>query len=135
MHVRNDKLESVARVNVAGNCFFGTAEAFLAFYTNYYTTFWDWISVKNKFIGQEQFVMTETCRRYKNNCHPWFAGRFYSWFALAAAIMNKEKLTGVVSPHYLFLDEPPSSLPQLPHGNKISYCNGSVVPVSDPTCT
>ncbi len=133
MHVRNDPLEAVARVNVAGNCFFGTAEAFLQFYTNYYTTFWDWISVKNKFIGSDQFVMTETCRRYAAGCYPYFAGRFKTWFALAAVIM-KRKTMSRISPHYLFLENPPASLPKLPHGNKVSYCKGSVVVANDLKC-
>ena len=133
MHVRNDPLDAVARVNVAGNCFFGTATAFLQFYTNYYTTFWDWISVKNKFIGSDQFVMTETCRRYSLGCFPYFAGRFKSWFSLSAVIMKKKKLSGI-SPHFLFLDNPPESLPKVPTGQRISYCDGVVVPANDPKC-
>ena len=130
MHVRNDPLDAPGRVNVAGNSFFGTGEAFLIFYRNYYNTFYDWITVKNKFIGSDQFVMTETCRRYASGCYPYFAGRFKSWFALSAVIMGKKKLTEV-SPKYLFLDKEPDNLSELPEGRRITFCNGRVLPIDD----
>ncbi len=130
LHVRNDGLDAPGRVNVAGNSFFGSAEAFLTFYNNYYTTFWDWIRVKNKFIGSDQFVMTETCRRYAESCYPHFAGRFKSWFALSAVVMGKKPLSEI-SPQYLFLDKPPKDLPELPQGKRITYCNGRILPVDD----
>jgi hypothetical protein len=129
MHVRGDPLTAVARVNVAGNTFIGTGGAFLTFYTNYFTTFWDWIKVKNKFIGSDQFVMTETCRRYEKSCFPHFAGRFKSWFGLSAVYMGKKPLK--FSTKYLFLDKPPEDLPDLPQGKRITFCNGRVLPVDE----
>lgn len=130
MHVRNDSLDKPGRVNVAGNTFFGTAQAFLDFYDNYYQTFYDWIAVKDKFIGSDQFVMTETCMRYASGCYPYFAGRFKSWFALSLVIMGKKELTKV-SPHYLFLDQEPKDLPRVPEGKRISFCDGHVSLLED----
>ncbi len=124
LHVRNDGLDSEARVNIAGNSFVGTGRAFLDFYPKYFQTFWHWVSIK-KFIGSDQFVMTETCRRYSHNCHPFYPGRFRKWFAMAAAVAGKESFSEV-SPHYLF-DDPPSDLPDIPSGKKVSYCNGEIV--------
>ncbi len=131
MHVRNDPLDAIARVNVAGNSFFGTDKAFLTFYKNYYSTFYDWIAVKNKFIGSDQFVMTETCRRYASSCYPYFAGRYKSWFALSEVIMGKKKFNRGVSPHYLFLEDEPKDLQVAPEGKRITYCNDRVLPVDD----
>jgi len=137
VHVRNDPLDAPARVNVAGNSFVGTGHAFLNIYSKYYQTFWHWITIR-KFIGSDQFVMTETCRRYRTHCHPYFPGRFKSWFAMAHAMAGKEGHTDFakVSPKYLFLDEPPSDVPEVPIGKKVSYCDGEIVTkgADEPTC-
>jgi len=125
LHVRNDKLSSPSRVNIAGNAFVGTVKSFMEFYPRYYQTFWDWISIK-KFIGSDQFVMTETCRRYKDYCHPFFPGRYKMWFAMAYALSGKRPFDQV-SPEYLFLEEPPSNLPPVPSGQYVSFCNGNIV--------
>ena len=128
LHVRNDDLESEARVNIAGNSYFGTKDALLAFYFQYYLTFWDWVKKKNKFIGSDQFVLTETCRRYPMNCHPYFGGGFRWWFAFADKVfLGKDLTVNKVSPHYLFLDEPPTDLEEVPDGQRVSYCNGTIV--------
>jgi hypothetical protein len=129
LHVRNDKLTSPSRVNIAGNAFVGTGRAFLEFYPKYYETFWHWISIK-KFIGSDQFVMTETCRRYKANCHPFFPGRFKSWFAMAYAMSGKRPFNEVSS-QYLFLDEPPKDVPKVPSGMSVSFCKDLIVTGSD----
>jgi len=140
LHVRNDPLDSIARVNIAGNAFYGTSQAFLNLYTKYYHTFWDWIHNHHKFIGSDQFVITETCRRHKEVCYPYFAGRFKSWFALSAVVMGEKPITEV-SPHYLFKDDendngkngnvnvkiPPNTSQldvdvQVPQGQRITYC-------------
>ena len=55
------------------------------------------------------------------------------WFALSAVIMKRKNKFGM-SPHFLFLDSPPPSLPKLPEGKSISYCGGIVVPTDDPGC-
>ncbi len=136
LHVRDDPPESDARVNIAGNGFFGTAKAFLALYTKYYETFWDWIHVKNKLIGSDQFVMTETCMRYADVCYPYFPGWYKDWFAMGNLLMKhpKYKLKGV-SPEYVFLDQPPASISEVPTGHRISYCNGTgVVLVDEKEC-
>lgn len=125
LHVRNDNLSSPSRVNIAGNAFVGTVKSFMEFYPRYYQTFWDWVSIQ-KFIGSDQFVMTETCRRYKDHCHPFFPGRFKMWFAMAYAMSGKRPFDQV-SPEYLFLDEPPLNLPPVPSGNYVSFCNGNIV--------
>lgn len=125
LHVRNDPLTSPSRVNIAGNAFVGTDKAFLEFYPRYYDTFWHWISIK-KFIGSDQFVMTETCRRYKAYCHPFFPGRFKMWFAMAYALSGKRPFNEV-SKDYLFLDEPPKDIPAVPIGKFVSYCRNEIV--------
>lgn len=130
MHVRNDGLDAPGRVNVAGNMFLGTGDAFLTFYEHYFKTFYDWIAVKNKFIGSDQFVMTETCRRYASGCYPYYAGRFKKWFALSAVVLGRQPLSEI-SPHYLFLDEEPNDVPAVPEGKRITYCNDRVVPIDD----
>ncbi len=133
LHVRNDPLDRIPRVNVGAGAFFARGEALLDYYTKFFITFWDWIHVQNKFIGQEQFVMTETCRRYISACHPHYPGRWRDWFALAEVVRNRTRLSEK-SPHYLFLDEPPPYLPDVPEGRRISYCNGTVVFADDPKC-
>ena len=125
MHVRNDGLDAPGRVNIAGNSFGGTGRAFLEFYPKYYHTFWHWISIE-KFIGSDQFVMTETCRRYKTHCHPFFPGSFRNWFAMSYAMAGKKDFSKV-SPKYLFLDKPPSDVPEVPDGKMVSYCDGKIV--------
>ena len=130
LHVRSDSLDSPRRVNIAGNSFFGSDEAFLALYKRYYETFWDWISVKDKFIGSDQFVMTETCYRYADACHPYFPGWYKMWRAMSQAVMGRAPLTGISS-EYLFLDEPPASLPEVPNGHRVSYCKGKGVVLAD----
>ena len=129
-HVRGDPLDAPGRVNVAGNSYYGTKEAFLNMYPRYYETLWDWVKVKNKFIGSDQFVLTETCRRYKEYCFPYFPGNFNQWFALFEAVMGK-KAIGKMSEKYLFLDQAPSDLVAVPVGKKVTYCNGEVIAVDD----
>jgi len=124
LHVRNDGLDSPARVNIAGNSFVGTGRAFLDFYPKYYQTFWHWVTIK-KFIGSDQFVITEACRRYRSNCHPFYPRRFKHWFAMALAMSGGLDFSQV-SPHYLF-DIPPPNLPEVPSGKKVSHCNGEMV--------
>lgn len=125
LHVRNDPLSSPSRVNIAGNSFVGSAKSFLTVYEKYYETFWDWISIK-KFIGSDQFVMTETCRRYKAYCHPFLPGRFKSWFGMALALSGQRDVSQV-SPEFLFLDEPPSNPAIVPSGKYISYCRNEIM--------
>ena len=125
LHVRNDDLNSKARVNVGGNAWFGSAGAFLDLYPRYYTTFWDWIH-NGKFIGSDQFVMTETCRRYQSSCHPYYPGRFRDWFALSGAVAGNRGDISVISPHFQFLDEPPKDVAVMPVG-KVTFCNNTVV--------
>ncbi|GFH46807.1 hypothetical protein CTEN210_03281 [Chaetoceros tenuissimus] len=125
LHVRNDPLSSPSRVNIAGNSFVGSGKSFLTIYEKYYETFWDWVSIE-KFIGSDQFVMTETCRRYKAYCHPFLPGRFKSWFGLALALSGKRDVSQV-SPEFLFLDEPPSNPAIVPSGKYISYCRNEII--------
>ena len=127
LHVRNDGLESNARVNVAGNSYLGTKEAFLTFYFQYFQTLWDWIKTKDKFIGSDQFVLTETCRRYPTNCHPYFAGGYEWWFAFARIVFSgRESNLTTVSPYYIFDEEPPTDLEEVPDGKRVAYCNGTI---------
>jgi len=128
LHVRNDDLSKIGRVNLAGNAWYGSASAFLELYPRYYATFWDWIS-KGKFIGSDQFVMTETCRRYKSSCHPYYPGGWRDWFALSAAVAGKRGNISEISPHFLFLDEPPKDITAIPTGQKVTFCNETVVAV------
>ena len=125
LHVRNDGLDSIARVNIGGNAWFGSATAFLDLYTKFYATLWDWI-YKGKFIGSDQFVMTETCRRYRNICHPYYPGKFRDWFALSRAVAGTKKGISEISPHFLFLDEPPKDVAETPMG-KVTFCNNAAV--------
>ncbi len=124
LHIRDDELDAVARVNIAGNSFVGTCRAFLEFYPLYFQTFWDWVS-KKKFVGSDQFVITEACRRYRSHCHPFFPGKFKHWFAMSKALAGEINFSEV-SPKYLFAD-PPSTLPEMPSGKKVTYCNGEMV--------
>jgi hypothetical protein len=124
LHVRNDEVGAEARVNIGGGSFVGTGRAFLEFYPLYFQTLWHWASLK-KFIGAEQFVLTETCRRYKSNCHPFFPGKFRYWFAMSRALAGRINFSEV-SPHYLFAD-PPTSLPEVPSGKKVTHCGGEMV--------
>ncbi len=130
LHVRNDPLSSRARVNIAGNSFLGTTRSFQEFYPKYYETFWDWISMK-KFIGSDQFVMTETCRRYQSHCHPFFPGRFKDWFAMYKLMQGSYERGGSkdytqISKHYLFSDKPPDAK-QVPTGKRVGYCNEEII--------
>jgi len=128
LHVRNDELSSRCRVNIAGNAWFGSGRAFLELYPRYYATFWDWIT-NGKFIGSDQFVMTETCMRYRSSCYPFYPGKFRDWFALSDAVRgNRGKILNE-SPQFLFLDEPPKDGKAVPIGHKVTFCNNSVVTV------
>lgn len=91
--------------------------------------------MRKKFIGSDQFVMTETCRRYKSGCYPYYGGRFKLWFALSAVIMGRKELKEV-SPHYLFLDNEPKNVQPVPEGLRVTYCGDAVTPIlySDFTC-
>lgn len=134
LHVRDDPISAVARVNVAGNAFLGTRDGFLKFYPKYYETFWDWISIK-KFIGSDQFVMTETCRRYRSHCHPFFPGHFKQWFAMWTMMQGNIKDYASVSKKYIFEDEAPSSK-EVPNGKRVTYCKGQIVTFEsdEPVC-
>ena len=66
LHIYDDTLSSRRKVNLAGNVRFGSGIAFLELYPRYYATFWNWIT-NGKFIGSDQFVMTETCMRYRSS--------------------------------------------------------------------
>ena len=128
LHVRNDAVNSRGRVNLAGNAWFGSGRAFLKLYPRYYATFWDWID-SGKFIGSDQFVLTETCMRYRSSCHPFFPGGYRDWFALSRAVRGEKGEKLEVSPHFLFLDEPPKDGKTVPTGHKVTFCNNTVVAV------
>uniref|UniRef100_A0A7S3Q266 Uncharacterized protein n=1 Tax=Chaetoceros debilis TaxID=122233 RepID=A0A7S3Q266_9STRA len=133
LHVRDDPISAVARVNIAGNAFLGTSDSFLNFYPKYYETFWDWISIE-KFIGSDQFVMTETCRRFRSHCHPFFPGSFRQWFAMWEMMQGKKDYV-TVSKKYIFEDKP-TSPKEVPNGKRVTYCKGEIVTfeTNEPVC-
>lgn len=121
IHVRNDPLSTrgINKVATAGNAFIGTKEAMYEFYDKYYETLWSWV-IEKKFLGSDQFVMTETCYRYPQVCHPTFPGRFKDWFALSKLLRNEQFPLTNISDQFHFKSEseeiplPPKQPPKVP---------------------
>eukprot|EP00815_Leptocylindrus_aporus_P007786 CAMPEP_0116066424 /NCGR_PEP_ID=MMETSP0322-20121206/10366_1 /TAXON_ID=163516 /ORGANISM="Leptocylindrus danicus var. apora, Strain B651" /LENGTH=376 /DNA_ID=CAMNT_0003552959 /DNA_START=139 /DNA_END=1269 /DNA_ORIENTATION=- len=121
IHVRNDPLSTrgINKVATAGNAFIGTKEAMYELYEKYYETLWSWV-IEKKFLGSDQFVMTETCYRYPQVCNPTFPGRFKDWFAMSKLLRNEEFPLTNISDQFHFKSEseviplPPKQPPKVP---------------------